>query len=461
MTALSDGWNASLDRWKALSKRWKIVSTAAVAALIVGTGLAWWQIPPGAFAFAGGRSVALDEYTQANPTGAPAELRATDAVTRGHYLARIAGCRTCHTAVGGAPFAGGLAFKTVFGTMYSPNITADPQTGIGQWNDADFVRAVHDGVAKDGSHLYPAFPYDSYTLMTDADALAIKAYLFSLPRVKQTTQRNALVFPFSQRWMAGVWAWIYNPSERFRPHTDRTPEWNRGAYLVEALGHCNDCHTVRNLAQTPNNRRKFGGNVIDGWFAYNITQDKASGIGAWSDAEIAQYLSSGHADGRGSAGGSMAGVVDNDLRYASQSDIRAMVAYLRTIPPVANRNLPAPRATPAPESPRVEISGFDMRGKRIFEGVCASCHGWSGVSLLTNYATLTGSRAINDPSATNVASIVLIGAERETPQGKETMPAFGKAYSDTEIAAVANYVTARFGARGSHLTAKDVAKLRQ
>jgi len=141
-------------------------------------------------------------------------------------------------------------------------------------------------------------------------------------------------------------------------------------------------------------------------------------------------------------------------------DIRAMVAYLRTIPPVAS-DLPAPRPTPAPDSPRAEVAGFDLRGKHIFEGACASCHGWSGASPLTHYATLTGSRAVNDPSATNVASIVLFGTERLTPQGRITMPAFGRAYSDTEIAAVANYVTARFGAQGSQLTAKDVAKLRE
>ena len=452
---------ALLDRWKALSKFWRIASCVVAAGLVVGLGLAWWLIPPGALAFAGGSTVTLAEYTAVSPTGVSAELRNADIVTRGHYLARVAGCETCHTIEGGARFAGGRAFKTVFGTLYSLNITADPETGIGTWTDADFVRALHKGVAKDGTNLYPAFPYESYTLMSDADALAIKAYLFSLPKVKQAAPANSLGFPFNQRWLMGIWTWVYSPGERFRPHTDRTPQWNRGAYLVEALAHCNDCHTERNLAQAPNNRRKFGGGDSDGWLAYNITQDKTSGIGAWTDAEIAQYLSNGHANGRGSAGGPMAGVVDEDLRYTSQADINAIVTYLRTIPAVASRNLPAPRPTPASQSPRVETAGFDLRGKHIFEGACASCHSWSGVSLLTNYATLTGSRAVNDPSATNVAETVLFGMERDTPQGKVKMPAFGAAYSDTEIAAVANYVTARFGATGSRLTAAHVAKLRQ
>jgi mono/diheme cytochrome c family protein len=461
MTTLSQWWNALSNRWRALSRLWQVVLGVAAAGLVVALGVAWWLIPPDSLAFAGGQTVALNDYTGANPTGVPTHLRTADAATRGHYLANVAGCQICHTAEGGVPFAGGRAFKTPFGTLYSPNITADAATGIGRWTDADFLRAVHEGVAEDGSHLYPAFPYESYTLMTDADALAIKAFLFSLRPVKQTPPQNTLPFPFNQRWLMGIWAWVYSPDERFRPHPDRTAEWNRGAYLVESLAHCNDCHTERNLAQAPDNRHKFGGGEINGWIAFNITQDKTAGIGGWSDAEIAQYLSRGHAEGRGSAAGEMAGVADVELHDAAAADIRAMVAYLRTIPPVASSNLPAPRATPAPESPRQEIADFDVRGKHIFAGACASCHSWSGVSLLTNYATLTGSRAVNDPGAMNVAAIMLSGVIRETPNGKVMMPSFGKAYSDTEIAAVANYVTARFGAKGSHLTAKDVARLRE
>ncbi|MBV9990569.1 MAG: cytochrome c [Alphaproteobacteria bacterium] len=443
-----------------MSRRWKIVLGILAAGSLIGLSVAWWLIPPGALAFAGGTRVALDAYSGPNPTGVSTELKSADAVTRGRYLAALSGCQICHTEEGSAPFAGGHAFPTPFGTLYSPNITPDRRTGIGDWSDADFLRAMHKGIAKDGSHLYPAFPYDSYALMTDEDALAIKAYLFSLKPVRQTPPRNTLPFPFNQRWLMGIWGAVYTPSDRFRPHADRSPEWNRGAYLVEALAHCNDCHTERNLAEAPNNRRKFGGGIADGWLAYNITQDETSGLGAWSDDEIARYLSGSHVQGRGAAAGPMAGVVDVELNHASQADIRAMVAYLRSIPPAAG-DLPAPRPTAAPDSPRAEVAAFDNRGKHVFEGACASCHGWSGASPLTGYATLTGSRAVNDPSATNVASIVLFGTERLTPQGRIAMPAFGKAYSDAEIAAVANYVTARFGARGSHLTAKDVAKLRE
>ena len=157
--------------------------------------------------------------------------------------------------------------------IYSPNITADRETGIGAWTDADFIRAVHKGIAKDGQRLYPAFPYESYTLLADDDVRAIKAYLFSLPVAHATAPPNDLKFPFNQRWLMGIWSAFYNPDQRFRPLEDRSPEWNRGAYLVEGLGHCGDCHTPRNLAQALDNRRKFEGAVTDGWRAYNITPD--------------------------------------------------------------------------------------------------------------------------------------------------------------------------------------------
>src|SRR5262249_13213273 len=160
-----------------------------------------------------------------------------------------------------------------------------------------------------------------------------------------------------------IWALIYNPNARFQPHADRSPEWNRGAYLVEAMGHCGECHTERNIAEALNNRRKFGGGIADGWHAYNITPDKASGIGAWSDGEIADYTTYGHAEGRGSAGGPMVDVVDANLRDASPSDFRAVLAYLRSIPPVSSGDLPAPRPTVAADSPRSEVAGFDVRGK--------------------------------------------------------------------------------------------------
>jgi mono/diheme cytochrome c family protein len=446
---------------KPVSPRGRIWLTGALAILIVAGVAAWVMLPPGALSFAGGHTVTLTVYGGPSPIGVPAELRSADLVTRGKYLTQAADCEVCHTTGEGQPFAGGRAFATPFGVLYSPNITADRETGIGTWTDEDFISAVHKGIAKDGQRLYPAFPYESYTLLADDDVRAIKAYLFSLPIARATAPPNNLSFPFNQRWLMRIWSAFYNPDQRFRPLEDRSPEWNRGAYLVEGLGHCGDCHTPRNLAQALNNRRKFAGAVIEGWQAYNITPDPISGLGQWSESQLIEYLRAGHAVGRGSVGGPMAEVVDVSLSKLAPADMRAMVAYLSSIPAIRRRDLPAPKASPASDMPERLEAGVDPRGKQIFEGACASCHGWSGVSLLTSDATLTGDRAVNDASAINVAQIVLSGERRRTSDGLLIMPAFGAAYSDTEIAAVANYVTARLGAAPSHLTAKDIAEFRR
>lgn len=445
---------------KYLSRRMRYGLAAGVV-LIAAAGIAARALfPPHALSFAGGPTVSLSVYDGASPVGVPADLRSAALVVRGKYLTQAADCEVCHTRRAGRPFAGGLAFRSPFGVLYSPNITPDRETGIGSWTDVDFRRAVHQGIARSGERLYPAFPYESYTLMTDDDVRAIKAYLFSLPAVHATIPPDALRFPFNQRWLMGIWSALYNPDRRFAPHAAHSAEWNRGAYLVEGLAHCGDCHTRRNLAEALDNRHKFGGAVTAGWRAYNITSDPVSGIGAWTDAELADYLRSGHASHHGSAGGPMAEEIDASSSALTAADIRAMVVYLRSIPPIRTRDLPAPKAEAASESPRTMQARFDPRGKRIFEGACASCHGWSGVSLLTPYATLTGDRAVNDPTAINVVQVVLSGERRRTSQGVVMMPAFSDGYSDTEIAAVANYVTARFGAVASHVTASDVARFR-
>jgi mono/diheme cytochrome c family protein len=446
---------------KSISIRQRIWLIGALALLVVGGTAAWMLLPPRALSFAGGHAIALSAYEGPSPIGVPAELRSADLVTRGKYLTEAADCEVCHTTEGGQPFAGGLAFRTPFGVLYSPNITADRETGIGTWTDEDFIRAVHKGIAKDGQRLYPAFPYESYTLLADDDVRAIKTYLFSLPVAHAPAPPNGMKFPYNQRWLMGIWSAFYNPDQRFQPLQNRSSEWNRGAYLVEGLGHCGDCHTPRNIAQALDNRRKFEGAVADGWRAYNITSDKASGVGEWSDAELIEYLHAGHAVGRGSVGGPMAEVVDASLRNLLPADIRAMVAYLRSIPAIRTRDLAAPKASPASDMPKRIDAGADPRGEQIFAGNCASCHGWSGVSLLTSDATLTGDRAVNDASAVNVAQMILSGANRRTPEGVLFMPAFASAYSDTEIAAVANYVTGRFGATPSHLTARDIAEFRR
>jgi mono/diheme cytochrome c family protein len=441
-------------------KRYTVWVLAAVVAVVI-VVFAWILSAPRATDFAGGKRVALADYHGQDPTGVPPQLKSASLVERGEYLTRAADCAACHTSEDGAPLAGGRAFVLPFGTLYSTNITPDRESGIGSYSDTDFLNAVHKGIGRGGTRLYPAMPYASYAYMTDADALAIKAYLFSLKPVHATTPQNTLEFPFNQRGLMSIWSVLFNPDRRFEPHVERSPEWNRGAYLVEALGHCGECHTPRNLFQALNNRRKFAGAEQAGWRAYNITPDRASGLGAWSDVDIGRYLSLGHADGHGTAAGPMGEAVDESLSHLAQTDVTAMVTYLRTVPAVATADLPQPNTHAAPSSPAEGVAAnADLRGKAMYEGNCASCHGWSGVSPVISFATLTGARAVNDPTAINVAQVVLSGAQRHATGGGATMPAFGAAYSDYEIASVANYVTGRFGTQPSALTAERVAKLR-
>ncbi|SHH98747.1 c-type cytochrome [Bradyrhizobium erythrophlei] len=435
---------------------------SVVVIVVVALAAGGWIIRgPGPMAFAEGPKVAFADYHDANPTGVPASLAKASLVERGEYLAKAADCMVCHTTQDGKPYAGGLGFNLPFGTLYSTNITPDKETGIGNYSDQDFLAAVHRGIRRDGARLYPAMPFTSYTYMTDADALAIKAYLFSLPAVHAEAPANTLTFPFNQRWAMTFWSIVFNPDIRFEPDTSKTPEWNRGAYLAEALAHCGECHTPRNLGFALDNRKKFAGALTAGWRAFNITSDKTTGIGGWRDEDIVSYLTIGHAMGHGSASGPMGEAVDYSFSQFAPEDIRAVVAYLRSVPPIASPDLPATLAPPAPASHKQGGGTQDPRGKMVFEGACVSCHDWSGESPISPFATLTGAWAVNDPTATNVAQIVISGTVRRHPPDAVSMPAFGDAYSDIEIAAVANYVTARFGSKPSSLTAQDVAELRK
>jgi mono/diheme cytochrome c family protein len=436
-----------------------ILAAIVVVGGIVAAAVAGWMVfQPGPYAFATGTPVEFAAYRGGpSPAGIPAELANADAATKGAYIARVADCAACHTAKGGAPLAGGRAFVLPFGTIYTPNLTPDPETGIGKWTDTDFLNAVHRGVAPNGSHYYPAFPYPSYTLLTDEDVLAIKAYLFSLKPVKQANKPNTFAFPFNQRWLMTIWAGLFNPNHRFRPVEGQSAEWNRGAYLVEAAGHCGECHTPRNLMQALNQRHKFAGGVAEGWNAYNISAEHVSGIGDWSAEELAAYLSTGDAKGRGVASGPMREAVELSLSGLTKSDIAAIVTYLRSVPAVAS-DLPS-LGGPAPATPQ-HAQVDNPLGKRVFEGSCVSCHAWSGAGEIIGEAQLTGVRAVNDPSAQNVVQMILGGAGRPSVS-HPYMPSFARSYSDDEIAAVANYVTARFGSAQSRVTAADVANARR
>lgn len=436
------------------------IAGIALIALLVGAYVVFGPAPTD---FAAGKRVPLAAYSGGDPTGVPAELKSAALITRGEYLARAADCFACHTARNGTPLTGGRAFVLPFGTLYSTNITPDPETGIGRYTDKDFRNALHKGIGRGGVRLYPAMPYPSYTYMSDADVAAIKAYLFSLPPVPERTPPNTLAFPYNQRVLMGLWSALFNADRRYEPNLARSAQWNRGAYLVEALEHCGECHTPRNVFLAQDQRNKFAGAIQAGWRAYNITPDSRSGIGAWSDTDLMNYLGEGHAAGHGTASGPMGEAVDMSTRYLKPSDLRAMVVYLRSVGQVTSNDLPVAKATPAPLAhPLVGKDGdFAQRGQLIYAGACAGCHGWTGMTSLVPLASLTGSRAVNDPTAINVAQVIMHGAKRDSSDPARNMPAFGDTYTNDEVASIANFVTARYGAQPSELTAERVARLRQ
>ena len=361
---------------------------------------------------------------------------------------------------GGTPFAGGFAFTLPFGKIYSTNITPDKDTGIGNYTDAAVPCGVQRGIRRDGARLYPAMPFASYTYMTDEDVLAIKAYLFSRPAVHAPARPTRSASRLTSAALMAFWSLRSSiPTRAFAPIPHRSAEWNRGAYLAEALAHCGECHTPRNPAFALDQRRKFAGALTGGWYAYNIT--RRQGLGSRSLERRGPHSTTCRMGTRAAA--------RRPVRWARRwrasfsqmepADIRALVAYVRSVPAMASAE-PATIAPPAPASPKDGVAVADALGRRVFEQACVSCHSWTGVSAISSYATIAGSRAVNDPAATNVAQIVISGTKRHTPPGVVSMPAFGSIYSDTEIAAVVNYVTGRFGSAPSKVTEADVAALR-
>jgi mono/diheme cytochrome c family protein len=398
--------------------------------------------------------------------GAPASA---SLVARGEYLTRAADCVACHTVPGsGNDFAGGVAFVLPFGTIYSSNITPDLETGIGSWSDDDFVHAVRDGVRKDGKRLYPAFPYTSYTALSRADVLAIKAYLFSQPPVKHPERSNELSFPFNQRWAMGFWNAAFFKNQRFAGDSSKPAQWNSGAYLATALGHCGECHTPRNFGFGLKHGSELAGEEVQGWKAYNITSDSERGIGAWTDEQLAAYLKTGHAAGRGSASGPMAEVVSNSLQYLTANDVGALVSYLHSVPASTGRldvaaDERAPLASHASASLPAQAALGDANGLglALFAGNCAGCHTWDGLGRQTGYAELRGVRAVADPAATNTTQIILHGSNHRIGDHDVYMPAFAGGYSDAEIAALSNFAVGYFGNQVGTLTAKDIAQRRK
>ncbi len=389
-------------------------------------------------------------------------------IARGEYLTKAADCVACHTTKNGKPFAGGLAFKTPMGTLYSPNITPDKETGIGRWSDEEFLRALHEGKGKNGENLYPAFPYTSYTLLQDDDVKAIKAYLFSLPAVHQLNRENDMPFPFNQRW--GLWFWnlVNFDGQRFEPDSSKDAQWNQGAYFVEALGHCGECHTPRNITMGMKDSKAYAGTEIDGWTAFNITSDPHAGIGGWSQEQMVQYLRSGHVDGKAQAAGPMAEVIENSTRHLTDSDLNAMAVYLRSLKPLnpddetqsrSDWGQPATSVNTLRGMPFTADNNTD--GARLYLGNCASCHGFTGGGVQDGYyPSLMKNSVVGASAPNNLINVILHGVSRKTNDGEVFMPGFAHSLTDEQVVSLSHYLLQQFGQPALNIKADDVKKLR-
>jgi mono/diheme cytochrome c family protein len=352
-------------------------------------------------------------------------------------------------------FAGGLGFTTPLGSIYSSNITPDNDTGIGRWTGADLRRAMHEGIGRGGYHLFPAFPYPSFTRVTDADVDAIYAYLHTVPAVRHTPPANSLLFRL--RWGMSVWNWLFFKPGRFQPDSKQSAEWNRGAYLVGGLGHCDACHTPRNLFLAEIDGRAYaGGNFIDRvsddqmrrWSAVNLTSAH-SGLAAWSLDNLTRYLKGGFAPRAGTFG-PMNDVIVNSLRNLSSDDIHAMATYLKSLPPRGDSTATVPASA---------VSA----GAGIYKDRCEECHGSSGRGGLFNGPPLERSAVVQDDDPATLINVVLYGPT--LPKGIsfgawETMKPYRDVLSDNEIAAVANYIRGSWGNRARQISPSEVAKQR-
>jgi mono/diheme cytochrome c family protein len=361
---------------------------------------------------------------------APNAGRADDgAVARGKYLAIVGDCVACHSAPGGKALAGGRDIETPFGPMAAPNITPDTETGIGSWTDDQFYRAMHEGIGAHGEYLYPVFPYPWFTKVTRDDVLAIKAYLFSLSPVHAPKKPNHLMFPFDVRLGVGAWDAIFFTAGTFQPDASKSAEYNRGAYLVEGLGHCGDCHTPKNLAEAPINGEAFAGEPIQHWFAPNITSDVREGIGGWSDDQLVAFLKTGVAPGKAVVAGPMAETVHDSLSQMSDADLHAIALYLKALP--AKQEFAA-------KSPGAAMTGPHTHGADVYVSYCASCHQLNGVGVAGAIPALVGDGAVNAQGPEDVIRVVLGGLPAQ--QHYAPMPALGADLTDQQIADVTNYV---------------------
>ncbi len=397
------------------------------------------------------------------PAAVPSDMtpQTDEKVEKGKYLATAGNCISCHTRKGGEEFAGGLEFHLPMGSIFSTNITPDPETGLGKWTEEDFIKAMHDGVSPGGHYLWPAFPYTAFTRVTDDDVKAIYAYLKTLKPVKYTPPSNGILF--TMRWPMMFWNALFHTSERYKTDTTQSAEWNRGAYLTEGLGHCSMCHSPRTITLAENKDLAYaGGEILDHvgaadaepkvrkWSAVNLTQAK-TGLGAWSADDIARYLNKGFTANHAGTWGPMTEVIVNSMRHLSVEDTKAMAVYIKSLAP---KELPA--GAPISEDQT-------KAGQAVYKDRCAKCHQDSGRGGMFTSPPLVGSAIVQHRDPSSLINIIIYGANapKEISTGQwETMKPLGEVMTDAEIAAVANYVRSSWGNTGSAVQAADVAKQR-
>ena len=395
------------------------------------------------------------QTTVAAPVAANA---ATQYLNRGEYLARAGDCIACHTTPNGRQFAGGRAMATPFGNLYVPNITPDDETGIGQWTADEFYTMLHTGVSRSGALMYPAMPFASYTKVTREDSDAIYAYLMSVPPVKQQNRPHELRFPFNKRELLVGWRALYFKEGEYVPDPGKSAQWNRGAYLVEGLGHCAMCHTAINALGGSSESKAFEGGMIpnQNWYAPSLTSNREAGLGHWSEKDIADLLQVGVAN-RVTVYGPMAEVVYNSLQYLSDEDVAAMAVYLKT--------LPQADAEPPPTSQARMVSpGVMELGRRVYVAECAMCHGTEGKGQPPQFPPLAANQSITMSSPVNPIRMVLNGGyppgtkKNPRPYG---MPPFAHILNDEMVAAVVTYIRVAWENSGTPITPAQVSELRK
>ena len=367
----------------------------------------------------------------------------------------------CHTAQGGRAYAGGRSLSTPFGTFITPNITPDKATGIGQWNEDDFWRAMHEGKSRDGRPLYPAFPYTEYTKVTREDADAIFAHLQALAPVPQKTPPSRINFPYDFQPLLSLWRMVYFKPGIFQPEPDKSAEWNRGAYLVQGLGHCSACHAERDplggIRATVGGEAAGGGQIMGtNWYAPSLNGRHEAGTTSWPLEEIIQLLTTGVSQ-RATTSGPMAEVVSQSLQHLTKADARAMAVYLKSLP----ESKPTPPVSAPARTEQAEA--WLQQGARIYKKHCEDCHGASGEGASGIYPGLAGNRAVTMNPPINAIRSVLNGGYPPSTAGNPRpygMPPYAQVLSDAEVAQVLSYIRNAWGNRASMVTTPQVDKSR-